>query len=92
MVARKLKNAVRMHGRIIKRMGMCKFMKIRRYKYIRCKIKNIATDELHSNEVMPYLELTDNLPNDCIRLHSAVGWCYNSCQEAVCEACKYVTC
>ena len=60
-------------------------------KWVRCKIKNIAS--LHRNEItetpFTYLEFLDTLPNNCIRLRSAMGWCYMSCEDAVCRECEH---
>ena len=59
-------------------------------KWVRCKIKNIAvlnkTRDFQTRET--YLILSNILPNNCIRLNSAMGWCYNSCGNGVCRECK----
>ena len=62
-------------------------------RWIRCKIKNIAalnTSKMTEVEVrFKYLELQNTLPDNCIRLHSSIGWCYNSCEGAVCRECEH---
>jgi hypothetical protein len=60
-------------------------------KYAYCTIKNIAVlNKIKSKELhyAPHLSFRNTLPTNCIRMHSAYGWCYNSCIDAVCRECK----
>jgi len=53
-------------------------------KYARCKIKNIAIPNVIKTDYSysEYIELTDSLPNDCIRLSPFVNcWCTLYCKE-----------
>ena len=52
-------------------------------KYVRCTIKNIAVlNKICAKEPhVPYHELTDKLPNDCIRIDCNTNWCINYCDE-----------
>ena len=59
-------------------------------KYAYCRNKNIAV--LNAGQVrceVDHIDLIDILPENCIRLHSAMGWCHNSCDNAVCMECKH---
>jgi len=60
-------------------------------KWVRCKIKNIATPNKNgvTDSRFTYLELQDTLPDNCIRMHNAMGWCYMSCEDAVCRECEH---
>lgn len=60
-------------------------------KYAHCIIKNIAVlnkYDPHYVLVSNHIKLINVLPDNCIRLHSSDGWCYNS-KGGVCRECKY---
>jgi hypothetical protein len=60
-------------------------------KYVYCSIKNIAVlnlIEAKKINLVPHLSLLNTLPNNCIRMNSAQGWCYTSGIDAVCQECK----
>ena len=58
-------------------------------KYAYCNIKNIASLNVGQARCeADHIDLIDILPNNCIRMHSAMGWCHNSCSDAVCMECN----
>mgnify|MGYP003394067083 CR=1 FL=1 len=53
-------------------------------RWVRCTIKNIAAlrrVRLEPTELANHLSITNTLPDNCIRMNNAEGWCFDSCRE-----------
>lgn len=58
-------------------------------KYAYCNIKNIASLNVGQARCeADHIDLIDILPNNCIRLHNARGWCWDTInRDGVCKEC-----